>query len=216
MIGLVVVLAGVALILASAEILYRKKLIKGELQRKYVHIAGGTFAAFWPWLISWRAIQLLGLGLLAGVLLNRYKKFSHFADGIKRKSYGDILSAVAITLCAILTSEPVIYMLAILHLALADGLAAVIGTRASKKWKYRVFGQTKTIMGSMTFWTTSLVIFGAGSLLVCELISFPTYALILIFLPPVLTLIENISIYGLDNITVPLVVVAVLQWAQTV
>jgi len=216
MLGVLVCLVGIVAILGISELLWRAKILHGELQRKFVHITGGTFAAGWPWLVSWQTIQLLGMALLAGVLLNRYKKFSHFKDGVKRESYGDIFSALAIILCATLTNEPIFYALAILHLALADGLAAVIGTSYGRAWRYLVFRQTKTVIGSMTFWFVSVCILGAAVLFTSELISFDSYAALLLVLPPVLTALENLSVLGLDNIVIPAAVLAGLETVQGV
>lgn len=209
--GLIVCLLGVGAILGISEILWQKKILKGENQRKFVHIAGGCFAAFWPWLISWRAIQVLGVVLLAGVLANRYRKFSHFQDGTRRESYGDIFSALAIVACASLTTEPVFFAIAILHLALADGLAAVVGTGYGKKWRYKVFGHTKTVIGSMTFWFVSLCIIGCGVLFASDILAYTNYALLLVALPPILATLENLAILGSDNIVIPVAVIFTLN-----
>src|SRR3990167_2862129 len=213
--GILICIGGVLIIIALSELVWRYRLLKGELQRKFVHITGGTFAAFWPWLVSWRTIQLLGLVLLAGVLANRYRKFSPFADGARSESYGDIFSPIAITLCAVITEEPVIYAIAILHLALADGLAAVIGVHYGKRWEYKVFlRQTKTVIGSMTFWLVSLAILGGGIPFADDLIPYQTYVMLLLFLPPILTAVESASPLGSDNITVPIAAVVALNIAQ--
>jgi phytol kinase len=212
--GLLICIGGVIAIIILSELIWRFKLLKGEFQRKFVHITGGTFSAFWPWLVSWRTIQLLGLSMLIGVLANRYRKFSHFADGVRRETYGDIFSPLAIIICATLTKEPVFFAIAILHLSLADGLAAVIGVRFGKKWKYRLlFRQTKTVIGSMTFWLVSLAILGGGIPYAADLISYETYAMLILILPPTLMVIENLSPFGSDNITVPIAAAVALNMA---
>jgi len=213
--GLLICVGGVLTIIILSELIWRRKLLKGEFQRKFVHITGGTFAAFWPWLISWRAIQLLGLAMLVGVLANRYHKFSHFADGVRRETYGDIFSPLAIIICATLTNESVFFAIAILHLSLADGLAAVIGVHYGKRWEYKVFlRQTKTVIGSMTFWLVSLAILGGGIPFAADLIPYQTYVMLLLFLPPILTAVESASPLGSDNITVPIAAVVALNIAQ--
>ncbi|OGL38428.1 hypothetical protein A3B63_00650 [Candidatus Saccharibacteria bacterium RIFCSPLOWO2_01_FULL_49_22] len=213
--GLLVCIGGVLIILIAVEIIWRYKLLKGELQRKFAHITGGIFVAFWPWLVSWRTIQLLGLAMLVGASLNRYRKFSHFADGVHRESYGEIFSALAITLCAVLTNEPIIFAIAILHLALADGLAAVIGNKFGRKWRYEVFGQEKTIIGTMTFWIVSVIILGIGLLYAAQFIDYETYSILLIVLPPLLAALENLAVYGSDNIVVPVATIVALQGIQS-
>ena len=213
MVSIFLCLLGVMFILIAGNILFERNLIKGEYSRKFVHILVGSFVAFWPWLMSWRTIQVIGLLMLAVVYMNHSRKFFTFSKGIHRKTYGDYFYAITISLCALLTTNKVFFALAILHLALADGLAAIIGTEFGKMWRYKLFGQTKTILGSMAFWFTSLYILGLGVLFTNSNISFNSYALLILLLPPVLTAIENFAVLGLDNIIVPLVVLLALSLA---
>lgn len=211
MLGVTICVAGVAFILLIAELFWREKVLRGELRRKFVHIAGGVFVASWPGLVDFRTIQIIGILLLIGVLANRYKKFSNFTGGIRPGSYGDILSAVAIIACATLTDVPLFFAIAILHLAVADGLAAVIGSAYGKKWKYKILGQQKTLIGTMSFWLASVCILGIGLPFAGSYISFEYYIALILVLPPALTILENISILGTDNIVVPLAALAALE-----
>ncbi|OVE78538.1 hypothetical protein BVY00_02540, partial [bacterium G20] len=81
----------------------------------------------------WRSMELIGLAMLLVVLLNHRSKTIHMNGDIKRQTYGGVLFAVAIILCALLTHVKIFFALAILHLSLADGLAAVIGTAYGKR-----------------------------------------------------------------------------------
>lgn len=211
MFAVIACLVGICIILAAAELLWRRKILEGEEQRKFVHISVGLFVAFWPWLISWRSIQLIGVAMLVGVLANRLHKILHFSGNIRMDSYGDICFALAIILVASLTTVPLFFALAILHLALADGLAAVIGKNFGKDWRYKVFHQLKTVIGSMTFWFLSVCILGTGLLFANDLIPFHTYVLLVVALPPVLTVLENVTGLGLDNVVVPMAVIIALQ-----
>jgi dolichol kinase len=213
MFAVIACLVGVFIILATAEILWRRKILEGEEQRKFVHISTGIFVAFWPWLISWRSIQLIGLAMLVGVLVNRWQKRLHFNGDIRMEGYGDVCFALAIIIVASLTTTPIFFALATLHLALADGLAAVIGKNFGKNLRYRVFHQPKTVIGSMTFWFLSACILGAGLLFADSLVPFQAYALLVIGLPPVLTILENVIGLGLDNVVVPVSVIIALQLA---
>ena len=101
--------------------------------------------------------------------------------------------------------------MAILHLALADGLAAIVGQNFGDYWRYRVYGQVKTVVGTMTFWLVSLIILGVGSLLAPSSVDYSHFGLIIILLPPILSFVENFSIKGTDNITVPFVLLIALR-----
>jgi dolichol kinase len=214
MLTILACLAIVLGILIFSDYLSKKNIIKNEYQRKFVHILVGIFIASWPWLMSWRSIQLIGLFMLSVVIINRYKHMFKFDKSTRRKTYGDYWFAIAIVLCALLTTNKIFFAIAILHLALADGLAAIAGQVYGKHWKYSILGQPKTILGSMVFWLTSLFIFGIFLLLTYSNINFSNYALLLLLAPPVLTFIENISIKGSDNILIPLTVLLVLNLAQ--
>jgi len=213
MLNLFACLGGLLIILLLSELIYRNKLLKGENERKFVHICAGSFIAFWPWLISWKTIQLIGIAMIIVVLLNRSKDYLHILGGVRTRYYGDVFLALAVLLTAMLTTNKVFFLIAILHISLADGLAAVIGVNFGKNWAYKVFGQTKTVLGSMTFWVVSLCILGIAVPLANGAIPYNHYVLLLAFLPPLLTLLENISIWGTDNIVLPIAVIGALNLA---
>lgn len=211
MLAVIICLGGIFAILVTGEILYKQKILEGEYLRKFVHISSGTFIAFWPWLVSWRQIQAISLAMLAVVIFNHRSKTIHMGGNIARQTYGGMLLPVGVLACALLTDIKIFFALAVLHMALADGLAAVIGTAYGKKYEYKVFHQLKTLVGSMTFWLVSVCILGIGLLFVHDIISFQHYALLLIFLPPILAFLENLAVFGFDNVVVPVAVVLALQ-----
>jgi phytol kinase len=215
MLSIAACLAGILAILAIAEILWQYKLLRGELQRKFIHISVGSFMAFWPWFMDWRSIRLISLVILAGVVISRWQDLMHYNDDLGRRTYGDLLFPAAILICSFLTQNKYFFAIAILHMAVADGLAAAIGKSYLKRWKYRVYHHTKTIIGSMVFWFVSLCIFGAALLFAHDYISFHTYILLLVVLPPIVTLLESAPGIGFDNLTVPLAVVLMLNFAQS-
>jgi len=209
MLAILACLAGVAAILISAEILWRKKILRGEYQRKFVHILVGTFVAFWPWLISFRAIQLLALLMLFCVSIVQHYKLFHFTKEPARVSYGFIFFALAVLATSLITNNKLFFALAILNMSLADGFAAVVGQKYGKPWRYLILTHRKTVVGTMTFWFISLLILGTGLLFSANLM--PHYLPLLLFLPPLLVILENLPGLGSDNIFVPLAVVIVLN-----
>lgn len=214
MLAVIACLAGVLAILVFSEILWKQKILNGEYHRKFVHIVVGVFVAFWPWLISWRAIQLIALAMVVVILLDRRPIF-HSNAPVKRRTYGNLLYAVAIFLCALLTNQKIYFAIAILHLSLADGFAAIIGEKFHKRWGYKIFHYTKTVFGSMTFWMASVFILGAGLLFAYDLIGYKQYVILVLALPPILTIIENAGgFWGTDNVLVPLAVLSALKLAS--
>jgi dolichol kinase len=214
MLAILACLIGIFGLLIIAELLGKYRILKGEYHRKFLHITAGSFIAFWPWLISWRAIQIFGLAALVFMVANRYLTFLNYRGRIGRATYGDILLALAIFLAAHLTHNKVFFMLAILEVAVADGLAAVAGIAYGKNWGYKILKHKKTVIGSMVFWLASVCIFGAGLLPVHNLFSFQDYFLILLLVPPAFTLAENVSFLGLDNLVIPLLTIVILKSVQ--
>jgi phytol kinase len=214
MLAVILSLLGVLAVLLVDEFLWRRKLVHGELKRKFVHILVTAFVAFWPWIMSWKAIQLIGIAMALVLLLNRQLKILHYLGNIRQKTYGEVFLALAITATALITNNKVFFAIAMLHVALADGLAAIIGTKFGSNWQYKVLNHTKTVIGSMTFWVVSIFVLGGGLLAANDLIPISHYAVLLIVLPPVLTLVENVALLGTDNLAIPIVVVIALQLAQ--
>ena len=208
-------LLGVFILLAISESLNIKGAHKSEVVRKFTHISVGIFAASWPWLISWRAIQLIGLAMVAVVFINRRFDVFRFNKGLRRESFGDYFFALAIAACALLTSSKIFFAIAILNLALADGFAAVIGRKYGTKWKYTFFKHTKTLIGTMSFWFLSLIIFAIGGLFAHTQLNINGYITLIVLAPPILSFLENASPQGLDNLIIPMAAIGALHIAAT-
>lgn len=199
------------LVLVVAEYGWRQKYLRGERARKVIHISVGTFVAFWPWLMSWRQIQLISLAFLVIVVISRRYRIFQAIFSVDRRTYGEELFAVAVGLCALLTTNKAFFAIAILHMALADGLAAVVGQRIHKKWRFMVFGQAKTLLGSLAFWIISLWVIGIGLMFTGGQVPYDHYIIAIIAIPPLATAVEVLCPWGLDNLFIPVFVLSALQ-----
>lgn len=161
--------------------------------------------AFWPYLLSWNQIRLLSLGFLLVVAFSRYWQIFRAIHSVHRLTLGEFFFALAVGLLSFVQHHPHIYTAALLVMSLADGLAAVLGTRFGKQSRYRVFGATKSVVGTLTFLVVAnaiLAIYSHTSQLL------PAWEVGLVALGA--TLLENIGAYGSDNLSVPLFVGAIL------
>src|SRR5690606_14481048 len=144
----VVVFLAMLAILLFAEYLTLKKNLHSEVSRKFVHVTVGTFAAFWPFFLTWGQIQLLSavalMGMIASLKFNLFKSMRN----VTRTTYGEILSVAAVGVLAFLVHDPWVFAAAMLHLSLADGLAAVAGLRYGQHNHYKVLGLTKCVAGT--------------------------------------------------------------------
>ncbi|HTE22195.1 MAG TPA: hypothetical protein VK674_04085 [Candidatus Limnocylindria bacterium] len=216
MVGPLLGLGGVAAILFCSEFLWRTRLFKrAETPRKLVHILTGTYIAFWPLLMSLRWVQILSLVLFAVVFASKKLHLFRSIHSVDRPTYGELLFPVGVLVAATFARSGWVYMAAVLHLSLADGIAALVGIRYMKKFGYKVFGQPKTVIGTAAFYIVSL-----GILTTTMLLDPAAYgssaALVILLLPLGTTLIENLAIYGTDNLFVPIAVIVILDTLRVV
>lgn len=214
MIKIIASLLGIFLIMLISEWLYNRKMLMVEDRRKFVHILSGVFIAFWPHWMSWFAIEIVGMLIVLGVVINRKYDFFKFSKHIQRETYGEYFFGLAVTACALLTHNMVFFAIAMLILALSDGFAALVGKHYDKNTKYTVFGNTKTVAGTLTFWFVTICIIGTGALFAHDFIPLTNYYWLVVVLPPLLCLVENVFVWGLDDLAVPILTVVVLRLAQ--
>lgn len=197
----------VFILLCVSEIWWRTTKVHGEVSRKFVHITVGSFVAFWPFFLSWRQIELLSIAFLISVGISKYLNVMKAIHSVQRPTWGEIFFALAVGFIAVLTHDKWIYMAALLQMSLADGLAAIVGLRYGKRQTYLIFGQAKSVAGSLTFFVVSL-----GLLLGYRHFSgFQADVPALFFLAFLATAVENLGIMGLDNLFVPLLIVIGLR-----
>ncbi len=204
MIEIAVTLVGWAIVVLLAEFLWWKKILRGEYARKLIHILLSLSIAFLPIYLSWDEMFILaGIGMLALVFLRVTKIFSGMYD-IERKSWGEFLGPLAIAAVALTEPSKLLFAAVVLHIGLADGLAAIIGTRYGRRNRYKVFGYFKSVAGTATFFVASLLI-TAGLIIVGDMGPWLSMIPLLLLLPAITTLAENIGIYGVDNALIALV-----------
>lgn len=179
----------------------------GEASRKFVHVTVGTFVAFWPLFLSWQQIELLSLAFFVVVLASWRWNIFRAIHSVQRPTWGELYFALAVGLVALFVRQPAVYAAALLHMSVADGLAAIVGSRFGSKHRYKVFGAWKSWLGTATFLVSSLVILVGYSWQQGQPLGW------LSLLAVAAALLENVAVRGLDNLLVPLAVAAVLGLA---
>jgi len=207
MIGILIAASGTAFILLLGEYLWQKRILKGEYARKFVHILAATYAASWPFFISRISIALLSAIFILSLVIIKKTGLFRSMHSIKRATYGEIWYAVGIGVLALVFKDNLVYAVAVLHMALADGFAAIVGVSLNKNAKKFVFnGYTKSIAGSFTFLLISFLL----NIFYWTVVAHPT--LVTLNLSPAiyslisamaLSLAEIVSPKGSDNIIVP-------------
>jgi len=201
MIPLILTVAAVFALLVFNELWWRKTE-PTELSRKFIHITVGSFVAFWPFFLSWHQIIGLSVAFFIGVVASKYLHIFKAIHSVQRPTWGELFFAAAVGIIAYVTNSKGVYAAALLQMSLADGLAAIVGLRYGKKTQYKVLGSTKSIVGTATFFVVSFTLLAGYSVL-----SGAALPLALIAgLAFTASLIENLGIYGTDNLLVPLAV----------
>jgi phytol kinase len=215
MISALLAVAGVFIFLVLVEFITRKQHLKGESPRKLIHIGVGSFVAFWPFFMSIHSVLWLSAALFIVVFISKFFHIFESIHTVRRYTMGELFFPLGIGLAALLAQSKWIFLAAVLHMSLADGLAGLIGMRFAKKRRgvYKVFGRVKTIAGSTTFFVASAFI--TSWVILCSNAGFSQTAWpVIIVLPVLATFLENVSPDGSDNLFVPLFVVGVLGSLQ--
>lgn len=212
MISAMIAVVILAAILAASELLWKKVRLHPEFARKIVHISCGTFIAFLPFWVSYHWIMVLCVAFVIVNIINRYTSIFNAIKAVRRKSWGDVLFGVGVFLVAIFQPNPWFFAIAVLQVALADGVAALVGvTYGKKRGKYYLFTQPKSLAGSAAFLAVSALVFIVGmfasSYFVDPIQLWPA----LIMIPLLLVCLENLAVFGLDNLVLPLTTLFILS-----
>jgi phytol kinase len=202
-IGLVA--AWLGLVGGVAEGLRQTNRIDTEITRKIVHIGAGhvMLLAWWLQTPTWMGLAASVLASAVALLSYRYPILPGI-NGIGRHSLGTFFYAVSIgvlTACFWPLDQPQYAALGILVMAWGDGLAALVGQNYGQH-PYKIFGNKKSWEGSLTMALASFVVgvlvLGATVGLTGSVVGVAAGVAI------AATLLETLSSYGIDNLTVPL------------
>jgi dolichol kinase len=218
MADVIIVILGMLVALASLLIcdkLRAQKKISAEVARKIPHIISGCVVAYWPWFLSWKTIGILAFLYLLAAFLSKQVGLFRQVRFVTRITWGEYFYPVGVFVIALMQPTNAVFAVAMLHFAIADALAAIVGKGYStKKGQYKILGQTKSVLGSSIFWVIS---FGLVAAVVLNNPMYESTQLVLILVvPTIATVLENIGIYGSDNFLVPVAVTVMLQMAQTI
>ena len=182
-----------------------------EWSRKLVHIGSGAVVLIaWAFAIDRRiAIPAAATITLLAALNHRLRVLPAVED-VGRASYGTVAYGASITLLLwqFWPSQPATVAAGVLVMALGDGLAGLVGPLwPSPSWQ--VMGQKRSLLGTSTMAGASLIALSGLSLAVGG----PSWPQLLM-ITTAATLLEQLAVGGIDNLSVPLGVAWLWQrWA---
>ncbi len=181
-----------------------------ELSRKIVHIGTGPVLPL-AWFLHVPASIAVpcAVGVTLITFINHRWNLLPAVEDVGRNSYGTVAYGIAICLLLILfwANNPAAACAGVLVMAFGDGLAGLIG-RAVNSPSWTVLDQRKSLIGTATMALTSaamlvfLVLITQSPLAPLRLLAVSTLAVVL----------EQMSVWGIDNLTVPLGVALSWSW----
>lgn len=169
------------------EVFQRRFKIAGEYTRKIAHVITGLGAILAYQFLTQREFIFVTFIFLLIFVVSYKKRFFNSIHSVGRKTYGEITYPLGILLIAVFTyNTPKNFIYGILLLAIPDVIAYLAG-------KGKNVGNKKTYRGSFAYFISAFLILITGFS--------PLYAVLMALL---LAVVEFISPYGSDNLSVPL------------
>ena len=173
-----------------------------ELLRKIIHIGMGPLIPLAKVLeIEQSAAQYFAGGMSILIVINYIYKLFPIIEDVDRKSFGTFFYCFSLLILISLfwEKDPLALTAGFFIMTLGDGLAGLIGKNfKSKTWK--IFSQKKSLIGTTTMFVISLLVLSI--LGYTNNINFNYYYFGIALLA---TLLEQISIIGIDNLSVPII-----------
>jgi len=209
-IAIIVIALWIITILFIAVLCKRYFPKQEELSRKVIHIGTGPVILLaWLFDIPKNIAFFSAFFVTIALGINyQYRLLSSIED-IERKSFGTIAYGISITLLLLLFWPRYASSISIgvLSMAFGDGLAGLIG-RSINSPKWSVLNQTKSIAGTFTMGS----VVGILTATISSINHLGIQPLEIIVISLIATFLEQISPWGIDNLTVPIGVTCVGIW----
>jgi dolichol kinase len=184
------------------------------LGRKLLHIFVGNIAFLLPVFQTREVMAFIAAGpfVLFTFLMSPSSPIKRFRGKTSAVGHGMGLVYYALTwtvLAYLFFDTQVVIAIAIFAMSYGDGLASVIGLRYGRR-KYQVWGDQKSYAGSGAMFLFTLLMIFVALVYYHVSLSLPLVVLI-VLITLVSTVVEGVTPKGLDNLTVPFVIV-LLYW----
>ena len=216
LLGVAAVVVWLAAVLLTALAVRRRWPHLKEWSRKVVHIGTGAVVLLaWAFAIP-RDLALGAAALVTvGTALNHRFRLLPAVEDVGRHSYGTIAYGASITILLALfwPQQPLPVAAGVLVMACGDGLAGLVGPQINSP-RWRIFGQTKSLAGTaamaLTSWIVLVLLIGVAQATGAPAPSLVAAAVIAV----AATGLEQLSGFGLDNLSVPLATASLWQLAM--
>lgn len=211
-VGVLFVYCYVAMLLVVTEKILSKKFPVGS--RKFLHIMTGNIAFILPVFVTREIMAFVAAGpfIVFTFLMSPYSPVRSLRGKTSEAGHGFGLVYYAISwtiLGYVFFDNKEIIAIAILAMSYGDGLASLLGVKYGLR-KYRVVHDVKSYFGSF------IMLFFTFILMVVALVYYAVPMvgetfMLLLGIAGIVTVIEGVTPWGFDNLTVPFSV-ALLYW----
>jgi phytol kinase len=200
------------------ELLRRSLHLSQGFTRKFIHIAVGMISI--PTVLMFQSLYWAIIPPLAFIVINyldyRFGLIQAMMSS-NRSNLGTVYFPISFAVILAVfwgnpsmpTTHPHLIVAALMPMTWGDALAAVVGERIGRH-RYTILGHTRSLEGSATMWVVSAL---ATWLALGDLSSSAAYIAIIAAWGA--TLVEAISPWGIDNLTVPAVSALILALLKT-
>ena len=176
--------------------------LESEDSRKIVHVSSLLTVCTWPFFLENYGIYII---CILFILINIYtKKAGMFkaVHTVRRATIGAEILPVGIMISTFffLPENRTSFIYGILIVCFSDLMAELIGKKL-KFYEYKIFGQKKSLGGSIAFFISTFLI-TSGMLIYLGTDIIISHVMIISVL---LCLVEAVHTFGLDNFTLPVV-----------
>ncbi len=213
--GIIIAFAYIVAMIGVAEGLRRRRGYGPGFTRKVIHIGVGMLSWLIPFLFNspWPFVFACAVFVVINLIDWRYGLIGSMQSS-SRSNLGTVYFPLAAAIVALIFwDQPPLLVAALMPLTWGDGLAPVIGAAYGRR-VYRIHTSTRTLEGSAGFfvagflftWLALWVMPGMPEITPVEAL-LPSLVIMV-----VTTLIEAVSIWGLDNLTVTAAAILILKF----
>lgn len=172
-----------------------------NLNRKIIHIISSFIILLFPYFLDVWQIVILSLFFCFVFIISKISGFLPIINRVKRVSLGEIFYPLGVMISAIIflsQGQVLAFQFGILVLGLSDAMANIVGDILGY-YKINLAWSKKSLEGSLAFFITTLliIILILGSNF--DYLNLNNYFLLAL----ILTLIEFLLFFGLDNLILP-------------
>ena len=187
----------------GAEFLKRKFSLPSAFTRRAIHIGTAIVAGVAPIFVTKGEIFWVSIIFAIILFIGRAYHLFSAIHSVERHTFGEVYLplGVAFTALFFLPQNIQAFQFGIFIMGISDAIGGLVGEKFGKH-PLSIFGNKKTMEGSLAFFVVSLAL----TAIFAPLISYK-----LILVPVILTLVELCFVYGLDNLVLPIVGAYLIQ-----